>query len=346
VNASAGEQAIAAARVAEIEEALALYGLRLAAPPRAVANSTRNENYRAMTDDGPRFVRFHRPNRSLSRLRREHRAIVWADQQGIPVALPLRSRDGDTVNEVRGRLVAVFRWIAGRPANRGRVSIAQAAAIGDMHGRLHKVLARYEDNDLPWFWSTWEQNTIESAEKLTQYVQRLPSLDLNPDDQTIIRACLETQIEHLRVVQPMKAPLFDSPWVQPVHGDYHERNVLFNETDQLVGVVDWDMVTHMPRAFEVVRCLTFAALLSPSLLDAYMAAYRVHSRLTAEECSDAVELWWQYNLRDTWLAKTRLDEQDAAVQPFFAEHLEFMAQCSDSRFRSRVAEVLCGSERL
>jgi Ser/Thr protein kinase RdoA (MazF antagonist) len=325
----------------EIEAALKVYSLNLVGPPEPVAKSVRNQNYRVATDQGLHFVRFHRPTRALKRLRREHRVITWAAGQGIPVAVPLRSMLGDTLNEVHGRFVAVFPWIDGRSLNRGSITAAQAAAMGAMHGRLHNLLADYGDDDLPWFWDLWEPNTVDSSRKLTQYLGQLPDVDLPADQREIVRACLETQIEHLTQADPLRPPALNSIGVQPVHGDYHERNVLLDDSDNIVGVVDWEMVTRMPRAFELVRCLTYASLLARSLIEAYLLGYRDHSSISSSECSDAVELWWQYNLRDTWLARTRLNEGDVAVQPFFAEHLEFMAQFGDPTFRAHLRDELC-----
>lgn len=121
---------ISAQRVAEIDQALALYGCRALTDPDPVKNSIVNENYRAETDRGPLFVRFHRATRSMARLRREHRAIQWAFEQGLPVAVPLKSNSGETLNEVNGRVVAVFPWVDGHPLKRGEIWVEQAAAMG------------------------------------------------------------------------------------------------------------------------------------------------------------------------------------------------------------------------
>lgn len=107
-----------------------------------------------------------------------------------------------------------------------------------------------------------------------------------------------------------------------------------------MAVVDWDIFIAMPRAFELVRCLSFAQLLDPPLLDAYMEAYREHVALLPQECSQAVDLWWQYSLRDTWLSRKRLIEADPAVQRFFPESIAFMERFGDPSFRAHLAGEL------
>lgn len=100
------------------------------------------------------------------------------------------------------------------------------------------------------------------------------------------------------------------------------------------------MVARMPRGFELVRCLSFAALLEPPLLDTYLTAYREHVTLTPSECAAAVELWWQFVVRDTWLYRARVIQADPRVQPFFAEQLTRLAQFGDRSFRRRLAGEL------
>ena len=323
-----------------IHAALARYGLRALGPAEPVALSVRNENYRVPTDRGPLFLRLHRRSRPMERLRREHRVIHWAAARGLPVVPPLRAHSGDTLEQVDGRVVAAFPWIEGASPRRGHLTADQAAAMGDMHGRLHAALADYDDAILPWFWGAWQSDVGRSAELLRQYAQELPNAGLAPDELELVGSCLYEQLERLEIEGEAPPASPDSAGAQPVHGDYHERNVLLDERDAVTAVVDWDMVNRMPRGFELVRCLTFADLLEPPLLEAYLAAYREHTTLSATECAEAVALWWAYSLRDTWLYRTRLVERDAAVQPFFAEHVALFARFGDPAYREHLVGEL------
>jgi Ser/Thr protein kinase RdoA (MazF antagonist) len=323
-----------------IREALAAYDCAPIAEAVPVAGSVRNENYRVETDRGPRFVRFHRPSRTLVRLRREHRVIEWAGRQGLPAVRPLVSRHGDTLLELAGRLVAVFPWVDGGHLQRTKLTAAQAFAMGDMHGRVHAVLARYADADLPWFWFTWGPVTEHTAARLGAFAELLPSATLTEPERGLIGQVIETQRDYLahEEHEPVVNPRMTG--VQPVHGDFHERNLLLDDDGRVVAVVDWDQTCLMPRGFEIVRALCFAELLDPPLLDAYLAAYHEHAQLLPEECAVAVELWWQFVVRSTWLYDARLRECDPAVQPFFTESLIHLARFGDRAFRMHLAGEL------
>lgn len=327
-------------RVKDIARALSAYECQVLDVPEAVDNSVRNENYRVLTDRGPLFVRFHRTSRSTDRVRREHRVIQWASAQGLPVVPPLYSATGGTLHEVNGRLVAVFPWVTGSHLQRGRITVAQASVMGAMHGRLHSVLARYPDWDLDWFWDSWGANTEHSSDLLLDLAKQLPNVQLSHDERELIHRTLEAQLGWLQTEGGRIAPDRHSIGVQPVHGDYHERNLLLDNAGGVAAVVDWDMVTRMPRGFELVRCLSFAELLQPPLLDAYLTAYHHHVTLTPSECAAAVELWWQFVARDTWLYRVRLLEADPAVQPFFAEQISRLARFGDPSFRRHLAGEL------
>ena len=107
-----------------------------------------------------------------------------------------------------------------------------------------------------------------------------------------------------------------------------------------VAVVDWDQVTLMPRGLEILRCLTYAGLLDPPRLETYLRGYGERTRLTAAECTNAVELWWRLNLHETWLFRSRLDAGDTSVQQFFAEQTELFTRFADRAFRAHLAGEL------
>jgi Ser/Thr protein kinase RdoA (MazF antagonist) len=236
--------------------------------------------------------------------------------------------------------VAVFPWIVGRSPRRREVTLGQAAAMGEMQGRLHAVLAGYPDPALPWIWNVWLPDAQPVLPQFERYAAELADAELTAAEREVIARCLELQIELLRAEGEGPPPEPTEPGAQPVHGDYHERNVLVDGSDAIVAVVDWDMVTRMPRAFELLRCVTFAGLLDPPRLEAYLRAYGQHTRLHAGECAAAVELWWRFNVREPWLYRARLGEGDPSVQQFFPEHVEMLTRLGDRAFRAHLAGEL------
>jgi Ser/Thr protein kinase RdoA (MazF antagonist) len=323
-------------RPGSISEALAQWGLRLSGAVSPVAGSVQNQNYRVETDRGPRFVRLHRTTRIRERIALEHRVIRWAHEHGLPAVPPMAATDGSTLQLVDGRLVAVFPWVDGRHLQRDQLTPSDAAVMGYLQGRLQTTLAAYEDPSLHTDWWTWE--TGHSLEQLHAYMERLRSFEGPPEHQVVIQANLELQLRLLGSLAGRPRAAFDDLPVQPLHNDYHERNLILGADGEVVAVVDWDMVARVPRAFELARSLTLSGLLDPRTLEPYLAAYGRHITLSRDECERGVEMWWQFFLHDTWAYGRRLTESDPVVQPFFAEGIDRLERWSTPGFQEWLVE--------
>ncbi|MGH2628017.1 MAG: phosphotransferase enzyme family protein, partial [Anaerolineales bacterium] len=124
----------------EIEGALAAFGLRLESPPELITESVLNENYRVATNEGPRFLRFIREDRTEQRMLVEHALTSHAAHAGIPVVLPAIVQGAPFVRLGAG-IVQLYPWLKAR---HGEATEADAQAMGEMHARLHSALAEFE----------------------------------------------------------------------------------------------------------------------------------------------------------------------------------------------------------
>jgi Ser/Thr protein kinase RdoA (MazF antagonist) len=322
-----------------IDRALGRWGLCVAGAVAPVAGSVQNENYRVETDRGVRFVRFHRATRTRERIEREHRVVQWAAAHGIPTVAPVAAEDGSSLVEVEGRLVAVFPWVEGRQLKRDQLTPAEAAVMGEMEGRLQATLAEYDDPTLNQEWWSWE--TERSVSQLRGYLEALETFEGPEAHRVVIRENLELQLELLQTISGRPRAAFEDPPKQPLHNDYHERNLILGQDDRVVAVVDWEMVARVPRAFELARALTLSGLLAPRTLEPYLAGYGERVRLGADECARGVEMWWEFFRHDTWAYGRRLTEGDPVVQPFFKEGIERLQTWSAPGFREwLVGEIL------
>jgi Ser/Thr protein kinase RdoA (MazF antagonist) len=248
--------------------------------PRPVADSVLGENYRVDTDRGTRFVRFAQKKRTQEVVLAEFRAMRFAAEGGIPVALPLTGESSSPVASIGGRVVSVFPWVEGRTAKRGAMSEREAAVLGDMHGRLQAVLAQYRDPVLaardPGEISWDAEASIAALSRVDDLIRYYPA---PPAEHLAAQAALRYQLELLESDEPRPAADFAGLPMQVEHGDYHERNVLLDGGGEVAAVVDWERIRVLPRAFQLVRALDFTGLLDGGPLDAYLQAYGRHIRL-------------------------------------------------------------------
>lgn len=324
-----------------IPEVLARYGLEPLSQPEPVAGAVRNPSYRVATRDGDVLVRFHKKGATRQGLAFEHEVIDWAASQGLPVAAALCDRDGHTVQSHGGTLVAVFPFVAGETLERGRIDVAGATALGEAHGWCHAVLAGYP-GPVARAWrsgASWDMAaSIDVLSRCDDLIRYYPA----PGDvQLGIQAGLREQLALLETVGvPRPQEDFRHLPVQLVHGDFHERNVVFGEDGTLAAIVDWEAAGLLPPVFEVVRALTFGGMLHEPLAGAYLAGYQRRARLDPATIADGLELWWQSLLHDTWMYEQRFIQGERAVERFFGEQREHVARFADAAFRRDLASRL------
>lgn len=322
-----------------IGDLAARYGWRLLGDPRPVADSVSNSNYRVDTHSATFFVRVHKKRTSLARIEREHAAIRWAGDHGIPVNLPLADRQGRAIHSLSGVFYAVFSWLEGATLQRGSIDPAGAQLLGEMHGQLHAVLAGYPSGRLERGSETrWDAAaSLDDLTRVDDLIRYNPS---PPPAQLAAQEALRFQADLLQSGAAMPASAFEHLPCQPVHGDFHERNLMLDARGHILAMVDWERVALVPAAFEIVRALSFMDMLEGELPRAYLAGYACHNHIPASECTAAVDMWWQNSMHNTWTFRARFIEGNREAERFIPEIVPRLRQLSDSAFRKNLAREL------
>ncbi|MFN0145285.1 MAG: phosphotransferase enzyme family protein [Dehalococcoidia bacterium] len=323
------------------------YGLRLVGEPVPVARSVLNPNFRAETDQGHRCVRLFRPDKPRDLAEAEHRLIAWAGDHGIPVCRPLAALTGETVVSVGDRLAAVFPWLEHRPLQRGEVTVAEAAVLGDLQGRIQALLVGYRDPVLEARGrSEVEWDTDQSIAALSRVDDVIRYYPAPSADRLEAQDALREQLDLLEGGAARPHTDFDGLPEQIDHCDFHDRNVLFGDGLDVLAVIDWERARVNPRAFHLLRALDFSGLTgSPPQVEAYATAYGRHVRLSRGECEAAVEQWWQSTLHNSWTFTEVFIRGNDAVRVFLPELGPRLRRLSDPVFRTRLAETLIAATR-
>jgi Ser/Thr protein kinase RdoA (MazF antagonist) len=327
------------ARAGDIRQVLAAFGLKDAGEPRPVEDSVLGDNFRIGAGQREYFVQFKQEKRTLEVVEAEHRAMRFAAERGIPVAMPLEDGQGRTAVTAGGRVASVAPWIHGHTARRGAITAREAASLGDMQGRLQRALAEYRDPVLdardPGE-STWD--TSKSLAELRRVEEAVRSTAFPEDERTAVLQAvgLQTALLEGGVARPPGA-FADAP-TQIEHGDYHERNVILSDSDDVLAVIDWERVRRLPRAFQMVRAVDFMGLVASGPLDAYLEGYGRHVRLERGEAALAVDHWWQNVLHNTWTQVTVFLKGDVRPARFLPELEPRLRRLADEGFRRTLAE--------
>lgn len=237
---------------------------------------------------------------------REHRLVNFVAQAGVPAVAPISAPDGHTFLRVGGRYWAAFPFLRDRHLAPGELSAAQAVELGRTLGRVHAVLASYPPADaarLPAKLSWDSQQAGQEMRAYEQAIGRLPAL--NPFDQHALASFAYRRTLLAAGVPPSSA--FGSLPAQVLHGDFHLDNVFFDHAGFVSGIVDWELASVGPRAWEIVRTLDLAVDIQHDFeaghdrFEAFLRAYVTEAPLTYEECISMPELYWAGRVHSLWL---------------------------------------------
>lgn len=310
-----------------LERALVAFALEPLREPTPVENSVLNLNYRVETADGRFFVRSHRPGRSLERIQREQAAAAWASAQGLPVATPVSTDHGQSIIEVDGRFWSAYTWVEGSTCMRGSITPEQAERLGAVHGRCLTALRGFPSAGLPrnseLSWSTTESLAVLRS------IESVVSSQGSEQE----RRWHATQLRLLESDAPRPSEEFSWLPLQPTHGDFHERNVMFSPSGELSAVVDWERFCLQPPAFEVLRAVSFMLILEEQPLRAYLQGLAAHFPLDPATVAPAVDAWWQSSIHNTWAFRDTFRDGNTTARQFLPEEESRSRQFNDPAFR-------------
>jgi Ser/Thr protein kinase RdoA (MazF antagonist) len=247
-----------------------------------------NHTYRLDTEQGPRILRVYtRGWRSPAEIAYELALITCAAEAGLPVASPLRARDGAlsvTVAAPEGpRQAAVFTYAPGHTLTYTEVD---ARAFGRLEARLHQALAGFETRT-PRFALDREHLLFGPLAAIG------PALAGRPDD----RAYLEDLAA--RIARRLEDLERDGLRWQPCHGDLHLGNVHFT-ADGRPTVFDFDCCGPGWRAYDVAvfRWASYLHTGADAPWQAFLAGYEESAPLAEPEIQ---AIPWFVAARHVWL---------------------------------------------
>jgi len=229
---------------------------------------------------------------------REHAAIAFARDRGIPAVGPVALPNGETILERGGRFYALFPRAAGAQITRAELSADQLAAMGACLAKMHVALSGFPaQNANRRHFAIDPAATLARIELVEATIRAQPAL-LDRD---------RWALEQLRGRRDWvaRSPLTRMPDLtalaqQLIHGDYQETNVFFQGA-RVVAVIDWDQTYIAPRAWEVVRSLDLICTFEEERCRAFLAGYRALAPLGSAELDLAATAYALMRAHDLWL---------------------------------------------
>lgn len=155
--------------------------------------------------------------------------LTFLDHEGVPVAPPIRARDGSLSTVVQApegpRPVAVFRWVNGGPLHDYPNPVPYARRLGEMFARFHMASHRFRPQPTRY---------ADYAGKIRRGWKNVRRLCAHrPDDLKFYENAIDLVSSNLA-----KLDRTVLPWGH-THGDIHAHNALIDEHGFMV-IMDFD----------------------------------------------------------------------------------------------------------
>ncbi|MAK80419.1 phosphotransferase [Phenylobacterium sp.] len=281
-----------------------------------------NRVFSVRTSAGRYVLRRYRAG-TPSQLNREARVTTWVRRHGLPAIAPIISVSGELHVERDGVCFALFPFADGAQKAASDLTLKDAAAAGDMLGRLHGVLgglptAEWRPPRLLWDRSAWEQ-------RLTVLEHAI--LGRSEADGRDEIALARVRAQRAWMAHPDCRHSHDlGDGLQVTHGDYHHGNLFFDE-GQVSAVIDWEQMALLPRAYEAVRAATYMFDGQPERTAVFLSSWRQVSGASADELAQGAAAFsvvrdhWVWPLEEVYLFgndRARRYIPDAPYEPFSA----------------------------
>lgn len=237
--------------------------------------------------------------------------FLW--QRHIPVAHPLRTKQGDLSIEIHApegqRYITLFTYAPGEVAL-GDLNPKQAYTFGETVAKFHQTTLDFE--------SSTQRQALTLEHLLDEsFLAITPCLQHRPQDQHYLQetiACIQQQLQDI----PQEPPFWVICW-----GDPHSGNAHFTEEGQLT-LFDFDQCGYGWRAFDIAKFLQVSSRtgISKRVREAFLNGYQDVQAITSREFSSlqsftqAAHIWmWAISL--TWWTRhscSRLDDHFASLR--------------------------------
>jgi len=218
----------------------------------------------------------HHHWRSKSEIQFELEFLDFLHQQQIPVANPLKTKDGKllvTIRAVEGdRYAALFPFAPGE-VPQGDLDTTQSEIMGNILAKIHQVSLEFK-NTIPRQPLNVKHLLDESLETISPYLH-CESSDL---------AYLENAIAEIKqqvICLEKTSPLWSVCW-----GDPHSGNIHFTADNQIT-LFDFDQCGYGWRIFDIAKFLqvSMSAGINRKVRDAFLTGYQKVQQLTDCEIS-------------------------------------------------------------
>lgn len=233
----------------------------------------------------------------------ERSATFIRENSHVPVVLPLKNKNSELHSTINGQQYSIFPFIPNeetRPNFEAERNVF-TRNLGEMLGKIHSVSGKVLIPETIKQISAWalvdRAEAVAEYEKILELIEKKESLDEYDKKAKIFINLKISLLMENKFVKHEKQP------VVVCHGDYHGRNILFDNKWEIIGICDWDASGKGNPYIEFIRSFNMCVIrrdfenlsdkksVSKFFLDGYIS--KCGFKFDMSELEYAIEAWYE-----------------------------------------------------
>lgn len=308
-----------------------LYGLKLKIENR-VTEGFQTENH-ILTDGNQKYFLKKYTFEDPKRVKEIHVVKKYFSDGGIPVVLPLKTKNEETFFDIDNAYYALFPFVTGKQFERGKLPETAGYSFARVLAQLHLLGKR---PDAPRIEETFTPFNKTKKLDLNAIIEQKIKEKTSLDD--FDRLALESLELKKRLISEnlITYEELNLPSDHLIHGDYLEQNVFFDEHDTVSYVFDFEKSRYAPRVFELFRAMIYSVLgtdTSPAniaklknCIDVYLEIYQ----MSKDEIKRGLVFFYLKEIHNIWVEREHYLKDNNRTDVFLAQGLARIKYLSEN----------------
>lgn len=285
-----------------------------------------SQNYILNSDNNHFFLKQY-ANYTEQQIDEIHHVKKYFADSGIPIILPIETVSGKTYFTLKDKFYALFPFINKKTVDRKDLSKKSLQSLAHMLAKMHLLSKDGYPNIINQYQKFWDsKDFLVTSEIILDKLKHIePKNDFD-------RLALKTLKLKMNIVKNNKVTPEDLNIQNNhlVHGDYHEKNVFFDDNGDVEYVFDLEKAGVGIKLFEIIRSMDLICLngeFSKENIEKaqiYLKSYNDKYPMSRDELHRGINFYYIKKAHSLWVEKEHYINDNMRVDCFLEKEYSML----------------------
>lgn len=286
-----------------------------------------SQNYVLHTSKEKLFLKQYRDRYSGDQVKEIHKVIQFFSDKGIQSVSPIENIDKNTYFVFNSHGYCLFPFLSGTPGDRKHIAKNSIKSLAKTLAKIHLL----SSDGIPIKISR-EQGAIDRRKFLDAYPEIVKVIESKKQIDDFDKLALKVLKLKKSIVDKSMNQMKDSKTFNThlLHGDYHEKNVFFDDNGDVKYIFDWEKTKIGNRLHELIRSMDYICLdgdygdVNIEKARLYIQTYMGFYPFDKEDFINAIQDYYLKNAHSLWIERTHYLENSNRVDCFLENELALL----------------------